>query len=144
MPHAIGFAEERREVRTVTHRVDVLRVLPRRVIGACCRRRDSTMPTQATMFAELFGTKVRYSGVSIVYQITSVVAGGLAPLIATALLTANDGDPALVATYVAAVSLLAVIATYFAPRQNLQDIDTDHTEERLHRRAQRATDPSRV
>ncbi|MBA3800753.1 MAG: MHS family MFS transporter [Geodermatophilaceae bacterium] len=92
---------------------------------------------QATLFAELFGTKVRYSGVSIVYQITSVIAGGLAPLIATSLLVANDGNPALVAGYVAAVSALAVVATYFAPRANLHDIDTDHTDERLLARSQR-------
>jgi len=94
---------------------------------------------QATLFAELFGTKVRYSGVSIVYQITSVFAGGLAPLIATSLLVANDGNPALVAAYVAAVSALAVVATYFAPRANLHDIDTDHTDERLLERSQRGT-----
>lgn len=99
---------------------------------------------QATLFAELFGTKVRYSGVSIVYQITSVFAGGLAPLIATALLTANNGDPGLVAAYVAAVSLIAVIATYFAPRINLDELDDDHTEERLLSRSQRGTDPSAV
>lgn len=99
---------------------------------------------QATIFAELFGTKVRYSGVSIVYQITSVFAGGLAPLIATALLAANDGDPALVAAYVAAVSLVAVIATYFAPRVNMQDLDEDETDERLRVRSLRGTDPSPV
>lgn len=96
---------------------------------------------QATLFAELFGTRVRYSGVSIVYQITSVFAGGLAPLIATALLVANDGDPALVAAYVAAVSLIAVIATYFAPRINLQDLDEDQTEQRLRSRSLQGTDP---
>ncbi len=99
---------------------------------------------QATLFAELFGTKVRYSGVSIVYQITSVFAGGLAPLIATALLTANNGDPGLVAAYVATVSLIAVIATYFAPRLNLEDLDEDHTEQRLRNRSLRGTNPSAV
>lgn len=99
---------------------------------------------QAALFAELFGTRVRYSGVSIVYQVTAVFAGGLAPLIATALLTANDGDPALVAVYVAAVSLIAVIATYFAPRLNLQDLDDDHTEQLLSSRTHRDNDPSGV
>ncbi|MGI8627512.1 MAG: hypothetical protein ACR2J5_13245, partial [Geodermatophilaceae bacterium] len=79
-----------------------------------------------------------------VYQITSVFAGGLAPLIATALLAANDGDPALVAAYVAAVSLVAVIATYFAHRVNMQDLDEDETDERLRVRSLRGTDPSPV
>ncbi|MDR5700958.1 MFS transporter [Agromyces aerolatus] len=38
------------------------------------------------MMAELFPTRVRYTGVSIGYQVTSVIAGSFAPLIATALL----------------------------------------------------------
>ena len=41
---------------------------------------------QAAFLSELFGTKVRYSGVSVGYQLASIVAGGLAPLIAVALL----------------------------------------------------------
>ena len=41
---------------------------------------------QAAFFSELFGTKVRYSGVSIGYQLASILAGGLAPIIAVALL----------------------------------------------------------
>ena len=37
---------------------------------------------QAAFLSELFGTKVRYSGVSVGYQLASIVAGGLAPIIA--------------------------------------------------------------
>lgn len=40
---------------------------------------------QAAFFAELFGTKVRFSGVSLGYQLAAPLAGGLAPMIATAL-----------------------------------------------------------
>jgi metabolite-proton symporter len=68
---------------------------------------------QAAFLSELFGTKVRYSGVSIGYQLASVVAGGLAPVIAVALYTAFDSGYA-VSVYVAisaAVTILAV-ATY--------------------------------
>ena len=39
---------------------------------------------QAAFFSELFGTRVRYSGASVGYQLASIVAGALAPLIATA------------------------------------------------------------
>ena len=39
---------------------------------------------QASFFSELFGTRVRYSGASLGYQLASVLAGGLSPLIATA------------------------------------------------------------
>ncbi|KMS85445.1 MFS transporter, partial [Streptomyces regensis] len=44
---------------------------------------------QAAFFSELFGTRVRYSGASIGYQLASIAAGGVAPLIATALLDAT-------------------------------------------------------
>jgi len=43
---------------------------------------------QAAFLSELFGTTVRYSGVSIGYQLASILAGGLAPIIAVALLGA--------------------------------------------------------
>jgi metabolite-proton symporter len=40
---------------------------------------------QAAMIAELFPTRIRYSGASIAYQLTSIIAGSLAPIIALAL-----------------------------------------------------------
>ena len=41
---------------------------------------------QPAIMAEMFPTRMRYSGVSLGYQVTSVVAGSLAPIIASALL----------------------------------------------------------
>jgi metabolite-proton symporter len=64
---------------------------------------------QASFFTELFGTRVRYSGVSVGYQLASIVAGGLAPFIAVALLKAYDSGYAI-AIYVAACSLISLIA----------------------------------
>ena len=37
---------------------------------------------QAAMIAELFPTRIRYSGASIAYQLTAIFAGSLAPIIA--------------------------------------------------------------
>lgn len=68
---------------------------------------------QAAYFAELFSTRVRYSGASLVYQLTSAFSGGLAPLIAT-LLLARYGIWS-VAGYVAAGCVLTIMATLFAP-----------------------------
>ncbi|HET9739793.1 MAG TPA: MFS transporter [Solirubrobacteraceae bacterium] len=85
---------------------------------------------QAAYFAELFGTRVRYSGASLGYQLASVFAGGLAPLIATALLAAGDGSPTLVALYVAAMGLISVVATLFAHETYRKDVDEDEAEER--------------
>ena len=64
---------------------------------------------QAAFLSEMFGTKVRYSGVSIGYQLASVVAGGLAPIIAVALYTSFDSGYA-VSVYVALSALLTIVA----------------------------------
>jgi metabolite-proton symporter len=64
---------------------------------------------QAAFLSELFGTKVRYSGVSVGYQLASIVAGGLAPLIAVWLYTRFDTGYA-VAWYVLASAVVTIIA----------------------------------
>jgi hypothetical protein len=79
---------------------------------------------QAAFLSELFGTKVRYSGVSIGYQLASIVAGGLAPLIAVALYTRFDsGYP--VAMYVAVAALITVVAVGSYSETSRRDLATD-------------------
>ena len=85
---------------------------------------------QAAYFSELFGTRVRYSGASLGYQLASVFAGGFAPLIATALLAANGGDPTLVALYMVGLGLITVVATLLAPETVHKDVHEDEDEER--------------
>lgn len=66
-----------------------------------------------TMFSEIFDAKVRYTGVTLGYQVGAAVAGGTAPLVATALLSAFENSYVPVALYImftAAVSLLAIWA----------------------------------
>jgi MFS family permease len=69
---------------------------------------------QAAFLSELFGTKARYSGVSVGYQLASVVAGAPAPLIAVALLGSfTDPNPMRVSLYLAvcaAITLAAVLS----------------------------------
>jgi metabolite-proton symporter len=77
-------------------------------------------PMAATL-SELFGTRVRYSGASLVYQLTSVVSGGVAPFIATVLI-AKYGSPA-VASYVAACCAITIVATYFLPETHRTHLD---------------------
>ena len=68
--------------------------------------------TQPSFFSELFSTAVRYSGVALGHEIASVFAGGLSPLIATALLAEyKAGWP--VALYVAFLGLITVVALLF-------------------------------
>src|ERR687896_130441 len=69
--------------------------------------------TQPAFFSELFGTNVRYSGVSLGYQVSAVFAGGLAPFIATALLAWADSYWP-VALYIMAVSLISFVSVYLA------------------------------
>ncbi|MYU11721.1 MFS transporter [Streptomyces sp. SID8361] len=47
---------------------------------------------QSTFLAELFPTEVRYTAVSFVYQVGSIL-GGLTPPVAYAMLVASDGSP---------------------------------------------------
>jgi hypothetical protein len=85
---------------------------------------------QAAYYSELFGTRVRYSGASLGYQLASVFAGGFAPLIAAALLAANNDSPTLVAAYMVAMGVITVVATYFARETYRDEIDEDRAEER--------------
>jgi metabolite-proton symporter len=68
---------------------------------------------QAAFFSELFGTRVRYSGASVGYQLASIAAGAVAPLIAVALLNAWDSTVP-VSLYVVAMCTLTVIAVLVA------------------------------
>jgi MHS family shikimate/dehydroshikimate transporter-like MFS transporter len=73
---------------------------------------------QAAFFSELFGTRVRYSGASLGYQLASPLAGGLAPLIATALLDQSGGKPWPVAVYLIFMAVITLIAVWMAEETN--------------------------
>jgi metabolite-proton symporter len=67
-----------------------------------------------TLFSEIFSTKVRYTGVTLGYQLGAALAGGTAPLIATALLNAYENSWIPVAIYIVLtgiISLAAISAT---------------------------------
>lgn len=81
---------------------------------------------QAAFFSELFGTEVRYSGASIGYQLASPLAGGVAPLISTALLGWSGGQPWPVAGYLIALAAVTFISVWLAAethRSRLDDAD---------------------
>jgi MFS transporter, MHS family, shikimate and dehydroshikimate transport protein len=80
---------------------------------------------QASFFSELFATKVRYSGASLGYQLSSVFAGGLAPLVATALLAAGGGRPWWVAAYVAAMAVVTIVSVLLASETAHDSAATD-------------------
>jgi metabolite-proton symporter len=79
---------------------------------------------QAAFLSELFGTNVRYSGVSIGYQLASIVAGGLAPLIAVALYT-GYGTGYSVALYVAISAVITIVAVATYQETGKRNLDSD-------------------
>ncbi|MFC4001225.1 MFS transporter [Prauserella oleivorans] len=66
---------------------------------------------QAALFAEMFPADVRYSGASLGFQLASVLAGGLAPFVMTALLAAT-GSAWSVSLYIVAMSVLTFVAVF--------------------------------
>jgi MFS family permease len=78
---------------------------------------------QAAFFSELFGTRVRYSGASFGYQLASPLAGGLAPLIATALLAQSGGKPWPVALYLIGMAAITILSVWLAEETSTKQID---------------------
>jgi len=76
---------------------------------------------QAAFFSELFGAKVRYSGASLGAQLSSVIAGGLSPIIATALLKWGYGRGAI-ALYIFGMGTITIFSVLMAKETHLQDI----------------------
>src|SRR5215204_2674258 len=83
---------------------------------------------QASFYAELFGTRVRYSGASFSYQISGIFGGALAPIIATALYP--TGGTLLISVYIAAVCTLSVVCYALADETYRKDIYEEEPAER--------------
>lgn len=79
---------------------------------------------QAALIAECFTPRLRYSGCSIGYQLSSVISGGPAPLIATALLAAT-GSGYAIAVYILFCAIVSIVATTMMPVYTNQDISQD-------------------
>ena len=85
---------------------------------------------QPSIMAEMFPTRMRYSGVSLGYQVTSIVAGSLAPIIASILLR-SSGSSVPVAVYLlvaCAVTVVAVLALKETKGISLRDVDAADAE----------------
>jgi MFS family permease len=76
---------------------------------------------QAAFFAELFGTRMRYTGVSIGAQLSAIVAGALAPIIAVTLLR-DFGSSVPISVYLAAASVITLVAVYAAKETQGRDL----------------------
>jgi MFS transporter, MHS family, shikimate and dehydroshikimate transport protein len=68
---------------------------------------------QASFFSELFGTRVRYSGASLGYQLASVIAGGLSSLIAANMLK-RTGVSWPIALFVVGMAVVTTVSVFLA------------------------------
>ena len=88
---------------------------------------------QAAFFSELFGTSVRYTGASVGYQLASIFAGALAPIIAVKLLGPEDvANTFLVGLYVTAASVLTIVAVLFAKETKASSMRHDRVVRNAH------------
>ncbi|MEA2996574.1 MAG: hypothetical protein QOG74_2123 [Alphaproteobacteria bacterium] len=86
---------------------------------------DMQYGPQAALIAEAFTPRLRYSGASLGYQLASVIAGGPAPLIATALFASYHSGYAI-SIYIAACAVVSLIAAAFMPDYTGQDISAEY------------------
>jgi MFS family permease len=77
---------------------------------------------QPAIMAEMFPTRMRYSGVSLGYQVTSIVAGSLAPIIAVKLLS-TYGTSVPIAWYLAGAAVVTLVAVGFARETRGADLE---------------------
>jgi metabolite-proton symporter len=86
---------------------------------------DMQYGPQAALIAEAFTPRLRYSGASLGYQLASVIAGGPAPLIATALFAAFQTGYAI-SIYIAFCAVVSLAAAAFMPDYTGKDISMEY------------------
>jgi MFS family permease len=85
---------------------------------------DMAYGPQAALIAECFPPRLRYSGSSLGFHLASIIAGGPAPLIATALL-AWTGSGHSIALYILVSAVISIAATVPLPDYTNRDISEE-------------------
>jgi MFS family permease len=86
---------------------------------------------QAALIAESFAPEVRYTAAGLGYQLASIVAGGPAPLIATALLQ-HYGNSDAIALYIVGCAVVTLVALVLLPRPGAAEGVDFGPQEQLH------------
>ncbi|MBS0437573.1 MAG: MHS family MFS transporter, partial [Proteobacteria bacterium] len=71
---------------------------------------------EAALFCDLFDAKVRYTGISFVYQFSGIFASGITPIIATALLKSGGGQPWQICAYVLFAGVVSALSAAWIGR----------------------------
>ena len=82
---------------------------------------------QAAWFAELFGPRRRYTGFAFAREFGSVLAGGPAPFVATALVAMAGGSSWPVSLYIIGLAMITAFAVWCGPETFRDDIREDNT-----------------
>jgi MFS family permease len=71
---------------------------------------------EAALFCDLFDARVRYTGISFVYQFSGIFASGITPIIATALLKSGEGQPWQICGYVLFAGVVSALSAAWIGR----------------------------
>jgi MHS family shikimate/dehydroshikimate transporter-like MFS transporter len=81
--------------------------------------------TQGAFFTELFDPDVRCTGAALGVQVATVIGGGTAPLIATALLSLSGGNSGAIAVYLIGIAAVSTISTLLVKVRRPADVTAD-------------------
>ena len=84
---------------------------------------------QASFIAEMFPTRVRYTGASMGYQLAGILGGALAPIISVALLDRFDTS-LVVSVYVVLMLAVTTVCVLLSPETSRLDLRADPTGQR--------------
>jgi metabolite-proton symporter len=77
---------------------------------------------QASLIPELFGTRLRYTGASLGYQLGAPLAGGAAPIIATVLVKTFPNQYWPLALYIIVISVISLVCVQLLAETSQKDI----------------------
>jgi hypothetical protein len=77
---------------------------------------------QASLIPELFGTRLRYTGASLGYQLAAPIAGGLSPIIALALVERYPGQFWPLAQYIILISSVSLACVQLLAETSRKDL----------------------
>jgi metabolite-proton symporter len=93
-------------------------------VGGLALSQASVYAVQSTWFAELFGTRVRYTGASLPYQIAGIITSGPAPLISTWLFSSFQAVWPIMA-YIGITTVLSFVCAYYLAETYRRDLDAE-------------------
>lgn len=89
----------------------------------------ATIGVSAAMIAEIFPTRMRWSGIALSRELPAAVAAGTAPMVATWLVAVGGGTPWLVAGYLVVLSLIGVVGIWYLPETLVKAPTVEETPE---------------